>query len=365
MPEFMPALELNRRFYFECVRPALDHHFPNLEHAAALIGYGSEVLGFDTPMSMDHNWYPRVYLFLQEKDNELASPIREMLSRELPHEFLGFPVDSVPSPDEPGTRWMEPKSEGPVEHRVTPLTLRDFTLENMAWDNSEPLSPVDWLTSPSQVLGTMTAGAVYFDNVGELTRFRETLVWYPQDVWLYLMASIWDRIGQEEHLMPRAGFVGDELGSALIGSRLVRDIMSLCFLMEKQYAPYPKWFGSGFKNLACAKELSPSLWSAQTAETWGEREKALCNAYEILAKQHNTLNITKSVTEQVSNFHGRPFKIIHADKVAQLIVQQLTDLEVKQIAAKGLIGGIDQWSDNTELRSNLTHWRKGIRNFYE
>ncbi len=94
--------------------------------------------------------------------------------------------------------------------------------------------------------------------------------------------------------MPRAGFVGDELGSALIGSRLVRDIMSLCFLMEKQYAPYPKWFGSGFQNLACAKELSPSLWSAQTAETWGEREKALCNAYEILAKKHNTLNITES-----------------------------------------------------------------------
>ena len=115
----------------------------------------------------------------------------------------------------------------------------------------------------------MTAGAVYFDNVGELTRFRETLAWYPQDVWLYLMASIWDRIGQEEHLMPRAGFVGDELGSALIGSRLVRDIMSLCFLMEKQYAPYPKWFGSAFKKLACAEELSPILWSATNRRNLG------------------------------------------------------------------------------------------------
>ena len=361
----MPALELNRRFYFECVRLSLDHHFPNLEHAAALVGYGSEVLGFDTAMSMDHNWYPRVYLFLQEKDQGLASPIRAMLSRELPHEFLGFPVDSVPSPDEPGTRWMEPKSEGPVDHRVTPLTLREFTLENMAWDNSESLSPVDWLTWPSQVLGTMTAGAIYFDNVGELTHFRETLAWYPRDVWLYLMASIWDRIGQEEHLMPRAGFVGDELGSALIGSRLVRDIMSLCFLMEKQYAPYPKWFGSGFKQLACAKELSPILWNAQTAETWEEREKALCIAYEILAKQHNALNITEPVTEQVSNFHGRPFKIIHADKVVQSIVQQLTDPEVKRIAANGLIGGIDQWSDNSELRSNLIQWRKAIEKLYE
>ncbi len=32
--------------------------------------------------------------------------------------------------------------------------------------------------------------------------------------------------------MPRAGFVGDEPGSALIGVRLVGDIMNLCFLVE-------------------------------------------------------------------------------------------------------------------------------------
>ncbi len=37
--------------------------------------------------------------------------------------------------------------------------------------------------------------------------------------------------------------IGDEVGSALIGSRLVRDIMRLCFLMEQTYAPYAKWFG--------------------------------------------------------------------------------------------------------------------------
>ena len=365
MPEFMPALELNRRFYFERVRPALDHHYPNLEHAAALIGYGSEVLGFDTAMSMDHNWYPRVTLFVQEKDRGLISPIREMLRRELPHEFLGFPVDSVPSPDEPGTRWMESKSKGPVEHMVTPLTLREFAMDNLVWDISEPLSPIDWLTLPSQDLRTMTAGAVYFDNVGEVTRFRETLTWYPRDVWLYLMASTWDRIGQEEPLMPRAGFVGDKLGSALIGSRLVRDIMSLCFLMEKQYAPYPKWFGSAFNQLACAEELSPILWDAQRAATWKKREKALCRAYEILVKRHNSLNLTEPIPAQVSNFHGRPFMVIHGDVVAHSIARQITDPEVRRIVAKGLIGGIDQWSDNSELRSNLSQWRNGIRNIYE
>jgi hypothetical protein len=364
MPEFMPALELNRRFYFECVKPVLDHHFPSLAHAAALIGYGSEVLGFDTAMSMDHNWYPRVYLFLQEKDDELISPIREMLSHELPHEFLGFSVDTIPSPDEPGTRHSRSKSEGLVDHMVVPTTLRDFVLDNLAWDIAEPLTPLDWLTLPSQVLRTMTAGAVYFDNIGELTRFRESLTWYPHDVWLFLMASTWDRIGQEEHLMPRAGFVGDEPGSAIIGSRLVRDIMSLCFLMEKQYAPYPKWFGSGFKQLACAEELTPILWNALQAENWELREQALVRAYEILVEKHNDLKITEPMQSRASSFHGRPFNVIHGDSIAHAISLQIADPQIKSISKKGLIGGIDQWCDNSELRSNVTQWRNALIKIY-
>lgn len=33
--------------------------------------------------------------------------------------------------------------------------------------------------------------------------------------------------------------------------------MRLCFLMEKQYAPYPKWFGTAFAQLDCAERLLP------------------------------------------------------------------------------------------------------------
>ena len=365
MPEFNPALELNRRFYIECIRPALDKHFSTLYHAAALIGYGSEILGFDSTMSMDHNWFPRGYLFLSEENKNLIDSIKDMLSRELPHEFLGIPVNTVPVPDEPGTRWMKRESDGLVNHMVVPTTLRDFVLDNMGWDISKPLTSQDWLTFPSQVLKSMTSGEVYFDNMGELTHLREFLSWYPLDVWLFLLASVWDRIGQEEHLMPRAGYAGDELGSAIIGSRLIRDIMSLCFLMEKQYAPYPKWFGSGFKQLDCANEFSPTLWEAQLAKTWEQREKALCNAYKLLVRKHNALGITEPIPEQVSSFHGRPFQVIHGDIVAKAIAQKITNVDLKRISARGLIGGIDQWSDNSELKSNIQHWRQKIRNIYE
>jgi hypothetical protein len=68
MPAFVPALEVSRRFYEEVVRPLLDASYPGLTYAAALIGSGSEILGFDSGMSMDHDWGVRLFLFLKEED---------------------------------------------------------------------------------------------------------------------------------------------------------------------------------------------------------------------------------------------------------------------------------------------------------
>jgi hypothetical protein len=364
MPNFIPGFELCGRYYAELVRPLLDQHFPHLRHAAALIGYGSEVLGFDTEMSMDHAWSPRLLLFLHEDDLALAGQIHELFKRELPTHFLGFPLGTRPSADEPGIFFMDELSQaGQVEHKIIVTSLRDYVLQTMNWDLRQPFEPVDWLTISSQVLRVMTAGRVYFDNLGELTELRQRLAWYPDDIWLYLLASGWDRLGQEQPLMSRAGFVGDELGSALIGSRLVRDVISLCYLLEKQYAPYPKWFGSGFQRLACAAELTPLLWQTQVAVTWQAREKALGAACELLARQQNALGLCSPLPETLSSFHGRPFQVIQAEKFAEALRAQISDSEVSRIAKKGLIGSLDQFSDNTVLRSQMD-WRPGLQALY-
>jgi hypothetical protein len=228
----------------------------------------------------------------------------------------------------------------------------------------QPLDAIDWLTLSGQTLRMMTAGAVHYDGVGELTAFRQKLSWYPEDVWLYLLASGWSRIGEEEHLMPRAGYAGDELGSALMGSRLARDVMSLCFLLEKQYAPYPKWFGTAFRQLRCAPDLNLILWRAQQAGTWQEWEAALGEATTYLAHWHNRLGLTESLPENLSSFFGRPFRVIWGGKFAEAIWARITDPEVKRIAEKGLIGNIDQFSDSTPLRSHIT-WRKYLRRLFE
>ncbi len=139
--------------------------------------------------------------------------------------------------------------------------MRGFWLDYLSFDLDREIEPIDWLTFPEQKLRTLMAGAVFHDDIG-LQAVRDRFAYYPHDVWLYLLAAGWARIGQEEHLMGRAGYVGDEIGSALIGARLVRDIMRLCFLMERQYAPYPKWFGTAFQQLNAAATLTPILQQA-------------------------------------------------------------------------------------------------------
>lgn len=56
MTNFVNGLVLNQLFYEQIVAPLLELHFPDLKYSAALIGWGSDVLGYDDFQSTDHNW---------------------------------------------------------------------------------------------------------------------------------------------------------------------------------------------------------------------------------------------------------------------------------------------------------------------
>jgi hypothetical protein len=357
MTAFIPGLELCRRFYHDIVAPILAAHFPQLPYAAARIGAGSDVLGFDTPMSTDHDWGPALTLFVREQDAALAPQIKAALDADLPETFLGFAVLVPHGAQHPG----EPVT---AQHRVVATTLRRFVRNQFAHELDAELMPADWLTISSQKLRECTAGAVYHDEPGELTALRSRLAWYPDDVWRYMLAAGWTRIGQEEHLVSRAGYVDDEIGAAVIGARLVRDVMQTCFLIERQYAPYPKWFGSAFAGLACAPELSPLLEAALHAKHWPERASALGLCYEALLRLHNRLAIMAPVTAELTSFFNRPFPVIFGGEIGQAIAETIADPVVRRIAARRLIGSIDQWSDSTDIRSD-PRWRLRLRALYE
>jgi hypothetical protein len=361
---FISGLDLSECFYNEVVQPILREHFPELRHTAALIGSGSEVLGFDTEMSADHHWGPRVMLFLKQGDlANYKAGVGQTLSEKLPRKFRGYPTSYTrPNLQTKGVQLLDHSEEGPINHRIEMMSIRDFINEYLGFDINQQITPVDWLTFPEHKLRSITAGRVFHDEVG-LEGVRKRFAYYPHDVWLYLLASSWTRIEQEEHLMGRAGFVGDEIGSSIIGSRLVRDLMRLCFQMEKCYAPYAKWFGTAFRSLAAGKILEPIFERVLSARDWKARQLYLSQAYENVANLHNQLNITELLPNTVSQFHDRPFLVLSMGAFSKAIAAQITDPVVSEIAKKPLIGGVDQFSDSTDILSDAV-WRTALRGLY-
>ena len=133
-----------------------------------------------------------------------AEEIREALAHELPKEVAGFPTHFGPT-DEEGTVAIAGVAAGPVDHRVEIFVLREYLLAELGVDPLERFDAADWLVTPSQRLLELTRGEVFDDPIGDLTRIRELLAFYPHDVWLVVMAGHWRRIAQLEHFVGRSG----------------------------------------------------------------------------------------------------------------------------------------------------------------
>ena len=353
-PVFIPGLELSSALYSEIVAPLLAEAYSNLRYSAALIGYGSEVLGYDTARSTDHEWGPRLLLLVSEDDHaQYAEAIHALLGQHLPPTFRGFSTHfGPPAPD--GVQHSAPRTSGPIIHKIPIYPLRGLLTHWLGADPFIELTAVDWLLMPQQKLLEVTAGRVFHDGLGELGPVRKKLAWYPPDIWRYLLAAQWQRISQQEAFVGRAGEVGDELGSSLVAGMLVRDMMGLGFLMERRYAPYSKWFGTAFAELACAPRLLPLLQAVRQATTWHERDAAITPVYETIASLHNDLGITELIDPQVRYYHGgRPYHVIHGERFAEAILATIEDPEVRSLVERaGLIGAVDQISDNVDVVSH-------------
>jgi hypothetical protein len=124
--------------------------------------------------------------------------------------------------------------------------------------------------------------------------------------------------------------------------------MRLTFLIERQYWPYQKWFGTAFAGLALAERLSPLLHAAVDASDHEHRQTALITAYELAARAHNALAITEDVEPTARPFHSRPFPVIGGDRFTDACLAALTDATLRSLP---LVGSVDQFADSTDIVS--------------
>jgi hypothetical protein len=355
--EFMPGTALARRFFEEAIGPLMAVHAPGLPFAAALLGTGSDVLGYDTARSMDHDWGPRQLILLREEDLDgWRDRLDQMFLASLPATVAGFPTRYAVFADEPGTVYMA--VEGAM-HRIQITSLPRFLQRHLGIQRGDEIDVVTWVTVSEQQVLEITAGAVFHDGLGDLSEIRRILAWYPDDVWRYRMAAGWKRIAQVEPFVGRTGDVGDDLGSHVIGLSLVRDVMRLALLQARHYAPYPKWLGTAFARVPDAAELMPWLDRARFSVTWQDREAGTVGAVRILAERHNALGLTEHIDPTPRPFHQRPFTVMDAERFADALTASIQDPAVQALPAH--LGGIDQYLDSTDAVVNNEDMRQVLR----
>ncbi|MEJ7837376.1 MAG: DUF4037 domain-containing protein [Thermomicrobiales bacterium] len=365
---FVSGHRLSRALYEDVVAPLMATSFPGLPFAAVLIGEGSDVLGYDTERSMDHDWGPRLNLLLREEDIEsFKLLILSKLDDCLPPTILGLPTDLNGSSDLPGDPIMLHHNTGDGRTHGIRIDTPSRLLDNAFGIRSiEEFDLGHWLTTSPQTLLEWTSGPMFRDDVGDWTRIRRALTWYPGDVWRYQMAARWKRIAQQEAFVGRCGEVGDDLGSQLVAMNLIEDSIKLAFLQERTYAPYAKWLGTAFSHLDGANELGPWLDQIRFATSWNERENGLVNVMSTLGNRQNDLGVCDSVDVLIQPYFDRPFRVLFAERFTRALQDSILDQRIRALPPD--LGGTDTFVDsadallNSKLRTTLAAWFRRFLN---
>ena len=329
----LSGVELAATFHRELVGPLLARELPRLRYAAARLGSGSDVLGLDDTMSRDHDWGCRLTLLVDEVDRPAVAAATDLLARELPERFRGYPVRFAMTWDET------------VAHRVEVATVGDFAVSRLGVNPLQGLSAPEWLTLTGQHVLEVVAGPVYADTTAELAAVRRELAWYPPDVERYVLACGWGRLAERMPLVGRTAQTGQPMQSRLLSAALVGDLMSLAFLLHQRWQPYAKWREAMFATLPCAGELAGPLQTAATADGWRDRETALAAAIEVLAGVQRRRGLP-TPAEAVTFFWDRPYRTV-PDAVPGLLRAAITDPALAGLTLAA--GSVEQWVDSLEL----------------
>ena len=226
----MKGLEISRAYFDTYGMPMLEEKFPELLPyvAAGLFGSGSECFGFDDELSRDHDFDPGFMLLLPGEDivDRKQEFALERAYASLPKEFMGV---------------ERPKMAPVGGARRGVMRMADFFVEKTGSSSGE-LTVEQWLAVPSYALAEAVNGQVFFDGSGELTKVREALAHYPEDVRRKKLAGhllLAAQAGQYNY--PRCLRHGETAAAQLAVIAFAQSVMEIVFLLNDVYQPFYKW----------------------------------------------------------------------------------------------------------------------------
>ena len=226
----MNGLELSRRYFEEYGKPMLERDFSEIMPllAAGFVGSGSERFGFDDEISRDHDFEPGFCLFLPDKEviSERTEFLLERAYAKLPSEFLGFRRGRL----------------SPVGgNRCGIMRTAEFYLDH-AGTKDGLLNITDWFTIPDSALAEAVNGEVFFDNYGEFTRIRNSIINMPKDIRLKKIAgNVLTAAQSGQYNFLRCISHGEPEAAQLALYEFANAAMKCIFLINKRYMPFYKW----------------------------------------------------------------------------------------------------------------------------
>ena len=238
----MKGLEISKLFFEEYGKPMLENDFPDLLPylAAGLFGEGSECFGFDDETSKDHDFEAGFCVFLPDEDTverRTAFQLERAYSK-LPKEFMGL-SRSLLSP------------VGGVRKGI--IRTNEFFEDKTGSPNGN-LTVEQWLTLPQQSLAESVNGEIYFDNLGQVSKIRKQLRYYPEDIRRKKLAGNLLIMAQSGQYNFKRCLSHGETGAAQLAvNEFVKSAMNVIFLLNYKYMPYYKW---SFRALRQLEKLS-------------------------------------------------------------------------------------------------------------
>lgn len=239
------ALDRCRAFYEQYGKPMLAQ-FPELQghFAAGLVGEGSECFGYDDSISADHDYFPRFFIWLDDKAYEKYGGVLQAAYQKLPTQFKH--TDTVMTPE--------------AAQRCGVWKTTDFYYRLLG-RAVPPENMYDWVSVQETRLATATNGEVFEDCGGSFTAQRRIyLDYFPEDVRKKKLAARLRKMAQTgqyqyARCMQRSEYVAAEMALA----EFIQNTGSACFLLAGQYMPYFKWMHRKMKELPVLSGVADKL----------------------------------------------------------------------------------------------------------
>lgn len=295
----MNGLELSRKYFDEVLYKKIKENF-DIPISAGLIGYGSECYGFDDLISRDHDFYPMPCIWIREEDYIKNREKIEKFMNSLENKYMGYEIIN--------------KSEW-GENRRGFLNIEDY-IYSFLGSTKGPKNDMEFRNIPQYLLSSFTNGEIFIDELGIITKIREKVKYYPEDIRLNMMSTRCMKIHREGvYNYTRCIRRNEYVASTQALGLFITNVIELYFLINKMYCPYYKW------QHKMLKSIEPEI-------------------YELL----------KKLVLQETSYNS---KINIIDEISNKIVEDLKIENAKDLCDCGII--IQSKIKNNEIR-NLGCW---------